>query len=71
MAGASLSKSRDGTMQDVQPANPVVTEPFEIIRWKNAAAEQTGQTPPPSLQDRTFNMSYDEKWELSHCLSRL
>lgn len=25
-------------MQDVQPANPAVTEPFEIIGWKNAAA---------------------------------
>lgn len=32
MVRASLSKSRDGAMQDVQPTNPAVTEPFEIIR---------------------------------------
>lgn len=31
-------------MQNVQPSYPAVAEPFEIIRWKNAAAEKAGQT---------------------------
>lgn len=42
MVGASLSKSRDRTLLDVQPAKSAVTEPFEIIRWKNAAVQKTG-----------------------------
>lgn len=44
MVGASLSKSRDMTLLDVQPANSAVTEPFEIITRKNAAVQETGHS---------------------------
>lgn len=45
-------------MQDVQPTNPAVTEPFEIIRWKNAAAKKRGQTKAIDGQDKDHKIQY-------------
>lgn len=58
-------------MQDVQPADPVVTEPFEIITLKYAAAGRTGwisflvlailkakRRPKPELSDQPKTVYY-------------
>lgn len=45
-------------MQNVQPTNLAVTEPFEIIRWKNAVVKKKGQTEEIDGQDKDIRIHY-------------